>query len=56
MITADFETHISDGAIKGALLTSNMAMRPLYSSSPFLYDTAKRSPEASHAIFSMPWL
>lgn len=33
-----------------------MAMRPLYNSSPPLYDKARRSPVASQAIFSMPWL
>lgn len=49
-------TYTSDVEIKGVLLTSNTATRPLYCSSPFLYDTANLSPEASHDIFSMTWL
>lgn len=35
---------------------SQMAMRPLYTSSPALNDTANRSPVALQAIFSMHWL
>lgn len=46
-------TYINDVDTKGVLLTSNTAMRPLYRSSPSLYDTANLSPEASHAIFSI---
>lgn len=49
-------TYTNDVEIKGVLLTSNTATRPLYCSSPSLYDTANLSPEASHAIFSTTWL
>lgn len=54
--TGEISTHTSDADIKGVLLTSYMAIRPSYSFSPTLYDRANRSPEASHAIFSMPRL
>ena len=47
------ETHTSEVAINGVLLTSYMAIRPWYDSSPSLKDKAKRSPEASQAIFSI---
>lgn len=49
----EISAYINDVEIKGVLLTSNTAMRPLYSSWPSLYDTANLSPEASHAIFSI---
>lgn len=49
-------TYINDGQIRGVLLTSYTAIRPLYNSSPSLKETASLSPEASHAIFSIPWL
>lgn len=54
--TDEISTHTSDADIRGVLLTSYMAIRPSYSFSPALYDRANRSPEASHAIFSMPRL
>lgn len=48
------KTYINDGQIRGVLLTSYTAISPLYNSSPSLKDTASRSPDASHAIFSIP--
>lgn len=49
-------TNTSDAEISGVLLMSYTAIRPLYISWPSLYDKARRSPEASQAIFSMPRL
>lgn len=47
-------SHIKDGQIRGVLLTSYTAIRPLDNLSPSLKETASRSPEASQAIFSIP--
>lgn len=48
--------NTNDAETRGVLLVSYMAIRPLYISSPSLYDKAKRSPEASQVTFSMPLL
>ena len=49
-------SYTSDTETSGDLLTSYTATRPWYISFPSLNDNAKRSPEASHANFSMPRL
>ena len=48
--------YTSDSEISGDLRTSYTAIRPRYISFPSLNDNARRSPEASHANFSMPRL
>lgn len=47
-------TNTNEAEIRGVVLVSYIAIKPLYISSPSLNDSAKRSPEASQAIFSMP--
>lgn len=47
-------TNTNEAETRGVVLVSYIAIKPLYISSPSLNDSAKRSPEASQAILSMP--